>query len=151
MSAAVNSVTKMTGASYQIEYTDTAVTITNLATNVSQDITGTSVTLDGVTFTVAFDASMEGDRFWSSPQGVRPRRWQWPSLTRRTSRRRTPDLRVGDNKNMLSLIALREANNLKDGTQSVYDIYNNAVSQVAVDTEAPKRILPAVVATGVGY
>ena len=31
-----------------------------------------------------------------------------------------------------------EANDLKDGTQSVYDIYNNAVSQVAVDTRSTK-------------
>ena len=45
---------------------------------------------------------------------------------------------VGDNRNMLSLIALREVNNLKDGTQSVYDIYNNAVSQVAVDTRSAR-------------
>ena len=45
---------------------------------------------------------------------------------------------VGDNRNMLSLIALRDANNLKGGTQSVYDIYNNAVSQVAVDTRSAK-------------
>ena len=39
---------------------------------------------------------------------------------------------------MLSLIALRDTNNLKSGTQSVYDIYNNAVSQVAVDTRSAK-------------
>ena len=45
---------------------------------------------------------------------------------------------VGDNRNMLSLIALRDTNNLKSGTQSVYDIYNNAVSQVAVDTRSAK-------------
>ena len=45
---------------------------------------------------------------------------------------------MGDNRNMLSLIALREANNLKDGTKSVYDIYNNAVSQVAVDTRSAR-------------
>ena len=45
---------------------------------------------------------------------------------------------VGDNRNVLSLINLREANTLRDGTQSVYDIYNNAVSQVAVDTRSAR-------------
>ena len=45
---------------------------------------------------------------------------------------------VGDNRNILSLIALRETNNLKDGTKSVYDIYNSAVSQVAVDTRSAR-------------
>lgn len=139
VSAAVNDVTQMTGASYQIEYTDTAVTITNLATNVSQDITGTSVTLDGVTFTVtAFDASMEGDRFLVEPTGRAASSMAVAITDTSDIAAANAGSNVGDNRNMLSLIALREANNLKDGTQSVYDIYNNAVSQVAVDTRSAK-------------
>jgi flagellar hook-associated protein 1 FlgK len=39
---------------------------------------------------------------------------------------------------MLTLIDLRDANNLRGGTQGVYDIYNNAVSQVAVDTRSAR-------------
>lgn len=139
VSAAVNDVTQMTGASYQIEYTDTAVTITNLATNVSQDITGTSVTLDGVTFTVtAFDPSMEGDRFLVEPTGRAASSMAVAITDTSDIAAANAGSNVGDNGNMLSLIALREANNLKDGTQSVYDIYNNAVSQVAVDTRSAK-------------
>ena len=139
VSAAVNDVTQMTGASYQIEYTDTAVTITNLATDVSQDITGTSVTLDGVTFTVtAFDPSMEGDRFLVEPTGRAASSMAVAITDTSDIAAANAGSNVGDNRNMLSLIALREANNLKDGTQSVYDIYNNAVSQVAVDTRSAK-------------
>ena len=139
VSAAVNDVTQMTGASYQIEYTDTAVTITNLATNVSQDITGTSVTLGGVTFTVtAFDPSMEGDRFLVEPTGRAASSMAVAITDTSDIAAANAGSNVGDNRNMLSLIALREANNLKDGTQSVYDIYNNAVSQVAVDTRSAK-------------
>ena len=139
VSAAVNDVTQMTGASYQIEYTDTAVTIPNLATDVSQDITGTSVTLDGVTFTVtAFDPSMEGDRFLVEPTGRAASSMAVAITDTSDIAAANAGSNVGDNRNMLSLIALREANNLKDGTQSVYDIYNNAVSQVAVDTRSAK-------------
>lgn len=139
VSAVVNDVTQMTGASYQIEYTDTAVTITNLATDVSQDITGTSVTLDGVTFTVtAFDPSMEGDRFLVEPTGRAASSMAVAITDTSDIAAANAGSNVGDNRNMLSLIALREANNLKDGTQSVYDIYNNAVSQVAVDTRSAK-------------
>jgi flagellar hook-associated protein 1 FlgK len=43
---------------------------------------------------------------------------------------------VGDNRNMLSLIDLRDSDGLRGGTQSLYDIYNNAVAQVAVDTRS---------------
>jgi flagellar hook-associated protein 1 FlgK len=39
---------------------------------------------------------------------------------------------------MLSLISLRDATNLRSGTQSIYDIYNNAVSAVAVDTRSAR-------------
>ena len=39
---------------------------------------------------------------------------------------------------MMALIALRDANNLKSGQQSIYDIYNNSVSNVAVETRSSK-------------
>ena len=139
VSAAVNDATQMTGASYRIEYTDTAVTITNLATDVSQDITGTSLTLDGVTFTVtAFDPSMEGDRFLVEPTGRAASSMAVAITDTSDIAAANAGANVGDNRNMLSLIALRDTNNLKSGTQSVYDIYNNAVSQVAVDTRSAK-------------
>ena len=45
---------------------------------------------------------------------------------------------MSNNSNMMSLIALRDANNLKSGQQSIYDIYNNSVSNVAVETRSSK-------------
>ena len=40
--------------------------------------------------------------------------------------------------NILSLIALRDADNLRGGSQSVYDVHNNAVASLAVDTRSAK-------------
>jgi len=138
-SAAIDDVTQLTGASYKVEYTDTGITVTNLATNTSSDVVGTSITLDGVTITVtAFAGAAEGDTFLVEPTGR-------AAASMAVAITDTSDIaaanaggNVGDNRNMLSLIALRETNNLKDSTQSVYDIYNNAVAQVAVDTRSAK-------------
>ena len=139
VSAVIDDATQLTGASYQIDYTDSAATITNLATNVSQDINGTTISLDGLTFTVSpFSNQTDGDRFLVEPTGRAA-----SAITVALSD--TSDIaaansggNVGDNRNLLSLIALRDANSLKGGTQSVYDIYNNAVSQVAVDTRSAR-------------
>lgn len=139
VSAVIDDATQLTGASYQIDYTDSSVTITNLATNVSQDINGTTISLDGLTFTVSpFSNQTDGDRFLVEPTGRAA-----SAITVALSD--TSDIaaansggNVGDNRNLLSLIALRDANTLKGGTQSVYDIYNNAVSQVAVDTRSAR-------------
>lgn len=138
-SAAIDDVTALTGASYKVEYTDTGITVTNLTTNTSSDVVGTSITVDGVTITVtAFAGAAEGDTFLVEPTGR-------AAASMAVAITDTADIasanargNVGDNRNMLSLIALRETNNLKDGTQSVYDIYNNAVAQVAVDTRSAK-------------
>ncbi len=139
VSAVIDDATQMTGASYQIDYTDSMVTITNLSTNATQEFNGTTALIDGLTFTVSpFSNLTDGDRFLVEPTG-RAASLMVVAITD------TSDIaaansggNVGDNRNMLSLIALRQANNLKDGTKSVYDIYNNAVSQVAVDTRSAR-------------
>ena len=106
-SAAIDDVTQLTGASYKVEYTDTGITVTNLATNASSDVVGTSITLDGVTISVtAFAEAATGDTFLVEPTG---RAAASMAITD------TSDIaaanaggNVGDNRNMLSLIALRE-------------------------------------------
>jgi flagellar hook-associated protein 1 FlgK len=45
---------------------------------------------------------------------------------------------VGDNQNMLSLIDLRDANALRGGTQSFYEVHGSVVSQVAIDTRSAR-------------
>ena len=138
-SAVIDDATQLTGASYQIDYTDSTVSITNLSTDVTQEINGTTVSIDGLTFTVsAFSNLTDGDRFLVEPTGRAASSMAVAITDTSDIAAANLDGNVGDNRNMLSLISLREANNLKDGTQSVYDIYNNAVSQVAVDTRSAR-------------
>jgi flagellar hook-associated protein 1 FlgK len=139
VTAAVDDVTQLTGASYRVDYTDSVVTVTNLATNETQEINGTTITLDGLTLTVSpFSNLTDGDRFIVEPT-ARAASAMGVAITD-TSDIAAASLggNVGDNRNMLTLIDLRDANNLRGGTQGVYDIYNNAVSQVAVDTRSAR-------------
>ena len=139
VSAVIDDTTQMTGASYQIDYTDSVVTITNLSTNATQEINGTTVSIDGLTFSVSpFSNLTDGDRFLVEPTGRAASSIAVVITDTSDIAAANSGGNVGDNRNMLSLIALREANNLRDGTQSVYDIYNNAVSQVAVDTRSAR-------------
>ena len=108
VSAIIDDATQLTGASYQIDYTDSVVTITNLATNASQDINGTSVSIDGLTFTVSpFSNQTDGDRFLVEPTGR-------AASTMAVAITDTSDIaaansggNVGDNRNVLSLINLQ--------------------------------------------
>ena len=139
VTAAVDDVTQLTGASYRVDYTDSVVTVTNLATNETQEINGTTITLDGLTLTVSpFSNLTDGDRFIVEPT-ARAASAMSVAITD-TSDIAAASLggNVGDNRNMLTLIDLRDANNLRGGSQGVYDIYNNAVSQVAVDTRSAR-------------
>ncbi|MEC8158128.1 MAG: flagellar hook-associated protein FlgK [Pseudomonadota bacterium] len=139
VSAMIDDATQMTGASYQIDYTDSVVTITNLSTNVTQEINGTTVSIDGLTFTVSpFSNLTDGDRFLVEPTGRAASSMAVAITDTSYIAAANSGGNVGDNRNMLSLIALREATYLKDGTKSVYDIYNNAVSQVAVETRSAR-------------
>ncbi len=139
VSAVIDDATQMTGASYQIDYTDSVVTITNLSTNAKQEINGTTLSIDGLTFTVSsFSNLTDGDRFLVEPTGRAASSMAVAITDTHDVAAASSGGNVGDNRNMLSLIALREAKNLRDGTKSIYDIYNNAVSEVAVITRSAR-------------
>ncbi|MCH1553551.1 MAG: flagellar hook-associated protein FlgK [Luminiphilus sp.] len=137
--AAIDDVTALTGASYQVEYTSTGIVVTNLSTNQSQEVVGDNISIEGITITVtAFDAAAEGDRFLIEPT-ARAASAMTVELTDTSAiAAAAVGASVGDNSNMMALIALRDANNLKSGQQSIYDIYNNSVSNVAVETRSSK-------------
>ena len=139
VTAAVDDVTQLTGASYRVDYTDSIVTVTNLATNETQEINGTTVTLDGLTLTVSpFSNLTDGDRFIIEPTARAASAMSVAITDTSDIAAASVGGNVGDNRNILKLIDLRDANNLRGGSQGVYDIYNNAVSQVAVDTRSAR-------------
>jgi flagellar hook-associated protein 1 FlgK len=139
VTAVVDDVTQLTGASYRIDYTDSVVTVTNLATDETQEINGTTITLDGLTLTVSpFSNLTDGDRFIVEPTARAASAMSVAISDTSDIAAASLGGNVGDNRNMLSLIDLRGVNNLRGGSQGVYDIYNNAVSQVAVDTRSAR-------------
>ena len=129
--------TQLTGASYRIDYTDSVVTVTNLETEESQEINGGTITVEGLTFTVSPVSNLtNGDSFRIEPT-ARAASSMAVALTDPSEITAAANGgTVGDNRNMLALINLRDANNLRDGSQSVYDVYTSAVSKVAVDTRS---------------
>ena len=138
-SAAIDDVTALTGASYEVEYTSTGIVVTNLSTNQSQEVVGDNISIEGVTITVtAFDAAAEGDRFLIEPTARAASAIAVELTDTSGIAAASVGAGIGDNSNIMALIALRDANNLKSGQQSIYDIYNNSVSNVAVETRSSK-------------
>lgn len=135
VSAQIVDVAQLTGDSYQLDYAGGAATLRNLTTGLSQPITGTSLTIDGVQidFTAAGAAS-DGDSFLIEPtaQGARLIRVAIDDPAAIAAA--ASGANVGDNSNLLALIDLREANTLKAGNASYYDVYNGVVTDVAVQT-----------------
>jgi len=136
---------KLTGAKYEIYYTDSVVNIRNLETNAMQEISEFNendeafLTLDGVFFIVdKFSDETDGDSFVIDATGHGASTMSVAISDTSDIAAASRDGNVGDNRNMLSLIGLKDANNLKAGTQSVFDIYNNAVAKVAVDTRGAR-------------
>ena len=111
--------------------------LTNLSTGDTEEITGAVFTIDGVRFEVSpFSDVIDGDSFLVEPTG-RAASSMSMALVDPSGIAAAPNGgNVGDNRNIQNLIALRDTNTLRSGTQSVYDIYSNAVSQVAVETRS---------------
>ena len=129
--------TALTGASYRVEYTDAGITLTNLSTNETTNIVDNQIAIDGLRINVTeFAPGLEGDRFLIEPTGRAASAMAVAILDTSDIAAANSGGNVGDNRNIRSLIELRDANNLKSGSQSVYDIYRNAVASVAVDTRS---------------
>ena len=145
VTALVNDGAELTGAKYEINYTDSVVNIRNLETGVAQEISEFNendqafLTLDGVFFIVdKFSDETDGDSFIIDATGYGASSVSVAISDTSDIAAANRDGNIGDNRNMLSLINLRDASNLKSGTQSPYDIYNNVVSTIAVDTRSAR-------------
>ena len=138
-SAIIDDATQLTGASYRINYTQTGIAITNLSTNQTQEIDGETLTIDGLSITVS-PASDEtvGDRFLIEPTGRAASAMSVAITEASDIAAASSGGSVGDNQNMLSLIDLRDANALRGGTQSFYEVHGSVVSQVAIDTRSAR-------------
>jgi flagellar hook-associated protein 1 FlgK len=120
-----------------VDYANGTVQLTNLSTGDTEEITGAVFTIDGVRFEVSpFSDVIDGDSFLFEPTGSAASSMSMALVDPSGIAAAPNGGNVGDNRNIQNLIALRDTNTLRSGTQSVYDIYSNAVSQVAVETRS---------------
>ena len=145
VSASVTDVAQLTGAKYEVSYTDSVVTVLNLDTNTIQEVSEFGVggqavvTIDGITLNIdPFSNQTDGDSFVIDAVGYGASSVSVVITDTSEIAAANREGNVGDNRNMLSLINLRDASDLKGGTQSVYDVYKNAMSGIAVETRSAR-------------
>jgi len=127
----------LTGDGYSIRYEDAGIRLTNLSSGESQLVAAGVLELPGLTITIPDQIDgVSGDIFFVEPtlgtassMGV--------ALTD-PSKIAAANFgsAVGDNRNMLSLIELRDAKTLKAGTQGYTSLYGSTLSSIAVETRS---------------
>ena len=127
----------LTGDGYSIRYEDAGIRLTNLSSGESQIVDAGLLELPGLSITIPNQIDgVSGDIFFIEPtlgaassMGV--------TLTD-PSKIAAANFgsAVGDNRNMLSLIELRDAKTLKAGTQGYTSLYGSTLSSIAVETRS---------------
>ena len=127
----------LTGDGYSIRYEDAGIRLTNLSSGESQIVDAGLLELPGLSITIPNQiGGVSGDIFFIEPtlgaassMGV--------TLTD-PSKIAAANFgsAVGDNRNMLSLIELRDAKTLKAGTQGYASLYGSTLSSIAVETRS---------------
>ena len=127
----------LTGDGYSIRYEDAGIRLTNLSSGESQIVDAGLLELPGLSITIPDQIDgVSGDIFFIEPtlgaassMGV--------TLTD-PSKIAAANFgsAVGDNRNMLSLIELRDAKTLKAGTQGYTSLYGSTLSSIAVETRS---------------
>lgn len=127
----------LTGDGYSIRYEDAGIRLTNLSSGESQVIDAGVLELPGLSVTIPEKVEgVDGDIFFIEPtlgaalsMGVA---LSDPSKIAAANFGSA----VGDNRNMLSLIELRDAKTLKAGTQGYTSLYGSTLSGIAVETRS---------------
>ena len=127
----------LTGDGYSIRYENAGIRLTNLSSGESQLVDSGVLELPGLNITIPDQIDgVSGDIFFVEPtlgtassMGV--------ALTD-PSKIAAANFgsAVGDNRNMLSLIELRDAKTLKAGTQGYTSLYGSTLSSIAVETRS---------------
>ena len=127
----------LTGDGYSIRYEDAGIRLTNLSSGESQIIDAGVLELPGLSVTIPEKVEgVDGDIFFIEPtlgaalsMGVA---LSDPSKIAAANFGSA----VGDNRNILSLIELRDAKTLKAGTQGYTSLYGSTLSGIAVETRS---------------
>ncbi len=127
----------LTGDGYSIRYEEAGIRLTNLSSGESQLVDAGVLELPGFRLNIPEQVNgAVGDIFF-----VEPTLGAGSSMSLALSdplkiAAANQDSAVGDNRNMLSLIDLRDVKTLKAGTQSYTSLYSSTLSGIAVETRS---------------
>ena len=137
ITAAITDVAQLTGEGYSVRYEGDGIRLTNLSTGVSELVQEGTLQLPGLQLELQpASPEINGDTFFIEPTlgAAGQLSVALTDISKIAAANR--DGAVGDNRNMLSLIALRDANVLQSGAHSYSSLYGNTLSGVAVETRS---------------
>ena len=127
----------LTGDGYSIRYDDAGIRLTNLTSGESQLVDAGVLELPGLTITIPEQIDgVSGDIFFVEPTLGAASSMGLALTDPSKIAAANFGSAVGDNRNMLSLIELRDAKTLKAGTQGYTSLYGSTLSSIAVETRS---------------
>ena len=127
----------LTGDGYSIRYEEAGIRLTNRSSGESQIIDAGVLELPGLTITIPEQIDgVSGDIFFVEPTLGAASSMGLALTDPSKIAAANFGSAVGDNRNMLSLIELRDAKTLKAGTQGYTSLYGSTLSSIAVETRS---------------
>lgn len=137
ITATILDVGELTGDGFSVAYEEAGIRLTNLRTGNSELVADGVLDFDGLRLEIqAATPAMTGDVFFIEPSLGAAARMEVAITDGASIAAANRDGAVGDNRNMLSLIALRDSSSLKSGTQSYTSFYGATLSGMAVETRS---------------
>lgn len=137
ITATILDVGELTGDGFSVAYEEAGIRLTNLRTGTSELVADGVLDFDGLRLEIqAATPAMTGDVFFIEPSLGAAARMEVAITDGASIAAANRDGAVGDNRNMLSLIALRDSSSLKSGTQSYTSFYGATLSGMAVETRS---------------
>jgi flagellar hook-associated protein 1 FlgK len=127
----------LTGDGYSIRYEEAGIRLTNLSSGDSQIVEAGVLELPGLSINIPEQVDgVVGDIFFIEPTLGAASSMNVALTDPSKIAAANQGSAVGDNRNMLSLIDLRDAKTLKDGAQSYTSLYGSTLSSIAVETRS---------------
>jgi len=127
----------LAGDGYSLRYEEAGIRLTNLSSGDSQIVDAGVLELPGLSITIPQPADgVVGDMFFIEPTLGAASSMNVALTDPSKIAASNQGSAVGDNRNMLSLIELRDAKTLKGGAQSYTSLYSGTLSSVAVETRS---------------
>ena len=127
----------LTGDGYSIRYEEAGIRLTNLSSGDSQFVDAGVLELPGLSMNIPEQADgAVGDIFFIEPTLGAASSMSLALTDPSKIAAANLGSAVGDNRNMLSLIELRDLKTLKAGTQSYTSLYGSTLSDIAVETRS---------------